>query len=150
LPFDSTSYLLGAAIVTAAIAASLARSNYKAQRTASRPLSATRRLSALRREAREMLFAQMESQGCSDVARVRDLTDFVDPMSASCLEALLATPPGFYVYANQLVLLESYFENKDGSCTHVSVTDAFGLYSASLKVPISALTALAADAALAP
>ena len=78
--------------------------------------------------------------------RIRDVIKFLDPMSAGCLRALLATPPDLYLYRGRLVVLESYFENKDGSCTHATVSDG-EVGTASVKVAIADLCSLNAPTA---
>lgn len=149
MPFDSTSYLLGAAIVAASTAAALAWSNYRAERAAkaaSRPLL-LRPLSELRGRARDLMVGQLLVEDQANVGNIMAVAAFLDPMSAGCLTALLATPPGLYGYRDDLVLLESYFENKDGSCTHATVSDAFGQYAADVKVALADLVHLGAPPA---
>lgn len=125
--FDATSFILGAMLITLTIAISIAwskrRAPDRAKQAASRPLL---RVEQLRRQARELMFDQLSKQGQCDPVKAQAIVDFVAPMNADCLKVLLATPPGLYGYYGGLVLLESYFENTDGSCTHVSISTAYG------------------------
>jgi len=82
-------------------------------------------MARLRGQARQRLIAQLNPRQQRDGNKVREIVNFVDPLSYACLHALMQTPPGLYYYEGRLVKLTAYFEDDNGGCSEVEVVNYF-------------------------